>query len=314
MSHFVEPFATRVNEILHDVFGGTRFYKKEIIEVPGLLTALLVTHEGIRDDSLELHEHMSWEQFLDRMAHVKPDWKHFNRSIIERLATSPDMMGMGGSEGRTFYFIRGGRYPEQWTVLKAQEALIPLLTGMSAMVPEIIRWEIEHLREIVPVGREHFAEFEHIVRVVFNFLFAGRLGQGRAQVRTEPENEGTEIRDLIFANVAESGFWKDLKDKYAVSEVIVDAKNAETLTRDDLRQLYCYLKPALGFWGFLACRADQPEVIHAFNRTLFKNFSQKRGLLIISEDDLRRMVAIRLRGGEPSDYLRDKMSEFLRSI
>ncbi len=28
MSHFAEPFATRVNEILHDVFGGTRFYKK----------------------------------------------------------------------------------------------------------------------------------------------------------------------------------------------------------------------------------------------------------------------------------------------
>ena len=36
--------------------------------------------------------------------------------------------------------------------------------------------------------------------------------------------------------------------------------------------------PALGFWGFVVCRGPQHEKIHAFNRTLFKNFCQQRGL------------------------------------
>ncbi len=95
---------------------------------------------------------------------------------------------------------------------------------------------------------------------------------------------------------------------------MVDAKNTDELTRDDLRQLYCYLKPALGFWGFIVCRSPQPERLHAFNRTLHKNFCQARGILILNDDDLRRMVELANRGQRPSAYLRDQMSEFVRSI
>ena len=87
--------------------------------------------------------------------------------------------------------------------------------------------------------------------MIWNFLFLGELGEGQVQSRTEPENEGVEIRDIVFANRANLGFWRDLKHKYHASEIIVDAKNTDNLARDDLRQLYCYLKPALGFWGFI---------------------------------------------------------------
>jgi hypothetical protein len=153
-----------------------------------------------------------------------------------------------------------------------------------------------------------------MVRVIFNFLFRGELGEGRPQSRTEEEDEGVEIRDLLYSNNANSGFWKDLKDKYSASEIVVDAKNKDKLTRDDLRQLYCYLKPALGFWGFLVCRSEQPAWIRAFNRTLFRNFNQSRGLLILCDDDLRRMVQMKNRGQNPLAYLSERMSEFIRSI
>jgi len=166
----------------------------------------------------------------------------------------------------------------------------------------------------VPPGPEHFQAFEHIVRVVFNFLFIGDLGEGKAQSRTQPEDEGVEIRDIIFANNAESGFWSDLKRKYHASEIVVDAKNKDELTRDDLRQLYCYLKPALGLWGFIVCRLPQSSTINAFNRTLCRNFSQTRGVLILSDDDLRRMVQIKVGGQDPAAYLQECMSNFVRSI
>jgi hypothetical protein len=150
--------------------------------------------------------------------------------------------------------------------------------------------------------------------VAFNFLFIGELGEGKAQSRTEPEDEGVEIRDLIFANNAESGFWRDLKTKYGASEIVVDAKNKDEVTRDDLRQLYCYLKPALGSWGFIVCRSEPPTKITAFNRALCRNFSQLRGILILSDDDLRRMVRMKMQGQNASTYLQDRMSEFVRSL
>jgi hypothetical protein len=54
--------------------------------------------------------------------------------------------------------------------------------------------------------------------------------------------------------------------------------------------------------------------IDSFNRTLFKNFAQARGVLVLTEEDLRRMVTIAGHGRHPSDYLRERWSEFLRSV
>jgi hypothetical protein len=313
MGHFVEQYADHLNQLLHVTLAAHYFYKQEIVEIPELLTAILVTYDNVRDDQREIHKNMSWEDFLARMSVVKPDWLHFERGHIEWLAQNPDKT-IGGWEGRTIYFIRGGQRADQWTPAKAKEDLANLMISSAALWGKVIQAETDHLRETVPVGMEHFREFEHMVRVIFNFLFYGELGEGRAQSRTEPEDEGVEIRDLLFSNVSNSGFWKDLKDKYAASEIVVDAKNKDELTRDDLRQLYCYLKPALGFWGFIVCRSEQPKWVHAFNRTLFKNFCQDRGLLVLCDDDLRRMVQMKNHGREPSDYLREKKSDFVRSI
>ncbi len=313
MPHFLDAYADRINDILHDLLGGTLFYKQEIVEVPGLLIALLVTYDGVRDDIREIHDRLSWEDFLQRMSKVKKDWKQFDRGLMEQLATMPQKV-MGGWEGRTIYLIKGGSHPDEWSAAHAVQDTTALLMSSWRLWGTIVQKEVEHLRDIVLVGRKRFRDYERMVRVIFNFLFREELGAGREQSRTEPENEGVEIRDLIFTNVAESGFWKDLKDKYSASEVVVDAKNTDELTRDDLRQLYCYLKPALGFWGFIVCRAQQPKWVHAFNRTLFKNFGQARGVLILADDDLRRMVSMANRGQRASDYLRDRMSDFVRSV
>jgi hypothetical protein len=312
MIHFIEAYADRVNDLLHDCFG-TAFFKQEIVEVPGLLAGVLITYDGIRDDAREQLGRMSWQKFLTRMSLIKPDWKDFDRKLMKQFMEEPRLMG--GWEGRTIFFLRGARYRDQWTPAKAESDVFTLMAGALPRWGHIIQTEVEHMRGTIPVGTEHFREYEHQVRVTWNFLFSREeLGQGQAQSRTEPENEGVEIRDIIFANRSDTGFWKDLKDKYSASEIVVDAKNKDCLTRDDLRQLYCYLKPALGFWGFIVCRSQPSATIQAFNRTLCKNFSQKRGVLILCDDDLRKMVRIANRGHKASEYLQERMTEFVRSI
>jgi hypothetical protein len=73
MAHFLDQYADRLNELLHSALPATRFYKQELIEVPGLLTAILVTHDGVRDDEREIRANMTWQDFLARMATLKPD-------------------------------------------------------------------------------------------------------------------------------------------------------------------------------------------------------------------------------------------------
>ncbi len=313
MSHFTDEYMNRVVAILHNVLTPTWFYKQEIFVVPEVVTAVFITYDGVRDDSREVHEQSSWEDFHERLSTVDPD-SELDREFLKKVTEETPKFGMGGWQRRTLYMIRAGTHPEYWTVTAASEDFTNLLMSTAVGTAKVIQAETENLREIIPPGHENFHAFEHIVRVVFNFLFIGELGEGKAQSRTQPEDEGVEIRDLIFANNAESGFWNDLKRKYAASEIVVDAKNKDELTRDDLRQLYCYLKPALGFWGFIVCRSQQSPRMNAFNRALFRNFNQTRGLLILTDNDLRRMVQIKMLGQNPTTYLQDLMSEFVRSI
>ncbi len=221
---------------------------------------------------------------------------------------------MGGWLRRTIHVIKAGQHPDQWTAENAFNDVTALISSVAKANPIVMQAETEHLRELVPPGAKDFKAFEHIVRVVFNFLFRGDLGEGEAQSRTQPEDEGIEIRDLIFANQAETGFWRDVKAKYSASEIVVDAKNTDEVRRDDLRQLYCYLKPALGFWGLIVCRSAPSPEINAFNRALHRNFEQRRCVLILTDDDLRRMVQMKNQGNNPANYLQDCMSAFIRSI
>lgn len=313
MNHFAFDYAKQTNKILHDVLWSTWFYKMEIFEVPDLVTAILITYDNQKDDEFVTTENATWDMFLQRMSHVKPDWAYFSLDNMKRQAEQPDKT-MLGWEGRTIYIIKGGSYPEYWSIENANTDIGLLISGSVKLHGTMVQNEIDNIEKQIPAGHEHCHEYEDFLRSLINYLFAGNLGEAKLQERTEPGNEGTEIRDIICQNRADSGFWNDLKSKYACSEIVFEAKNTIELTRDNLRQIYCYLKPALGFWGFIICRMDQPKKIHDYNRTLYKNFSQRRGVLILSDIDLQRMVKIKINNHDPSDYLRDKMSEFIRSI
>lgn len=312
--HFALDYAKYVNESLHVGLRSTWNFKHEIYEVSGLVTALLITYDNQRDDEFCVQGKVSWKEFLRRMSRIKPDWAHFSRENGEGFAKRPDKTILGW-EGRTIYFIKGGSHPEFWTIEKAREDMVAFGAGiLSTPRGELVQAELESAAKLIPVGSEHSRAYENLLRRVVNYVFAGYLGECKAQDRTEPGNEGTEIRDLLCQNRADAGIWRDLKDKYQSSEVLFEAKNKKEVNRDDLRQVYCYLKPALGLWGFVVCRTAQSDKLHAYNRTLFKNFAQSRGVLILADEDLKRMVQMKMRDRDPSDYIRDKYSEFIRSV
>ena len=154
-THFALEYANQVNAILHAYLWPTWFYKMEIYDVPEICTALLITYDGQRDDEFKIYKDVSWEEFLGRMKRVKPDWAHFSLDIMKEFAEDPKRT-MVGWEGRTIYFIKSGKDLGYWTRDKAQEDALVLLSGGSRVWGDIIRHRVEHVKELIPVGHEHF--------------------------------------------------------------------------------------------------------------------------------------------------------------
>jgi hypothetical protein len=311
--HFALAYARQVNEILHQMLWPTWFYRYEIWECPGVVTGVFVRYDEQEEDNYHVVSPVDVDRFLKRLVEIKADWATLEKDVLESLAQHPEKT-IGGWESRTIYFFKGGQNPSFWTAETALRDTSVLLTSSALFWGRLVREELLHIREAIPPGLDHCKDYEHQVRVTINFLFHGQLSPAKPQVRTEVLDEGLEIRDLLCQNLADSGFWKDLKEKYSCSEILFDAKNTDELNRDDLRQIYCYLKLAIGFWGFLVCRAAQPQRIHAYNKTLFNNFGQSRGVTILTDDDLLKMVDMKLRGQDPSFIVRNKYSEFIRGV
>jgi hypothetical protein len=309
--HPVYVYAERVNELLHAALWSTWFYRHEIYEVPKVVTALLITYDDQRDDAF-VYSKVKWKRFLLRMSRVKKDWVHFSLKTMKDFSQTDKTIT--GWEGRTIYFMKGTSHPDRWTPKAAEIDTFLVLQGAQRVWGPLILEELKRIGETIPPGHRYFRDYENQVRVIINFLFLDDLSEAKAQVRTEPGNGGVEIRDLICQNRADSGFWKDLKDKYSCTEILFDPKNTEELTRDDLKDVYSYLKPVIGLWGFIVCRKMPPPNILAYNRTLFNNHKQERGVLILTDDDLVRMVKLKLHGKNPAEYVRDRMSEFTRGI
>jgi len=235
--HFALAFATHANEILHSNLSVTFDYRHEILEVPGLVTALFITYAGRRGDEYEIKTPVSFDEFKARLMEVKYEWHDLEEATIRGLAAKPEK-SISGWENQTIYIVRGGSFPPSWTTALAEQWLSLILSGSALFWGPMIEQEWKYLDENIAAGQPGAAAFEHQVRVTMNFLFGNQqLLDGSHHSRTE--DDGLEIRDIIYRNVATDGFWRDLRDKYGCSEIIFEVKNKQTINRDDLRQLYC---------------------------------------------------------------------------
>ena len=105
-------------------------------------------------------------------------------------------------------------------------------------------------------GLTHATRYQHWVRDVFTFLFGDVLKEPRLESRTF---FGTQRRDITFRNAAERGPWFDWKTRHETHSLLVECKNKNVLTYDDLRQTASYLGKRMGRTAVLACRKNSGD-------------------------------------------------------
>jgi len=138
------------------------------------------------------------------------------------------------------------------------------------------------------------------------------LVDGEAQSRTA---SGVEIRDLVFANNSDLPFLRYLLTNHGNLLVVFECKNVAELDPDDINQLANYLGDPMGRCGFIVTRQQPHERILAKIRATYSKDHPRKVLLVLTDNDLRVMTAMR-RGGSrhPVDHLQRKYRELVQSI
>ena len=122
--------------------------------------------------------------------------------------------------------------------------------------------------------------------------------------------DGQEIRDLVLPNNASSFFWSSLRRELNAKYIVAEFKNySKPLGKGEVRQLREYLaRKSVGRFGLLISRLPpSPSALQA----RADSYSDQDCLIIFLHDhDLRTMLDIRGRGGDPATVLERMKEEF----
>lgn len=142
-------------------------------------------------------------------------------------------------------------------------------------------------------------EYEAVVREVLEFLFVPPLGRIQEQLRREDNHE---IIDLSMSNNAAVFFWDRVLNEFDAKSIVIEIKNKDQVNKDEVNQLRIYLsRPSRGRFGLLISRLPPSPSALRSRRDAYSD--EEKLILFLSNADLRQMIEMRRRGGDPTAFL-----------
>ncbi len=142
---------------------------------------------------------------------------------------------------------------------------------------------LESLDDIEP-GAKNAKKYREIVTKIMTFLFDELFLLGQEI----PTLSGDIQRDIVFRNDSTNGILYDLKNKYLATHIIVDAKNTERITPDDISRVADYLNDQVGRVGIIVAHKTDQKSLKNHQLTQLKD--QKKVIIFYSNEDLKRLT------------------------
>jgi hypothetical protein len=149
-------------------------------------------------------------------------------------------------------------------------------------------------------GQTHAKRYQQWLRDVFTFLFGEILKDPKLESETFL---GTQRRDITFRNAAEKGPWFDWKMHHQIDPLLIECKNTERLTYDDLRQTACYLGKRMGRLAILGCRKTRGDDVWEMLNWFVNN--DEKYVLVVNDENLIDWIRLKDRGEDPTDAIAD---------
>jgi hypothetical protein len=154
-------------------------------------------------------------------------------------------------------------------------------------------------------GKASWNTFQDLVGEIFCYLFVPPLGKPEPQSRAE---DGLEIRDFVFPNRADSGFWALIRSEYKGMYAVVEAKNKDDLEKNDVLQLEDYLQAKqLGLFGIIVSR-KLSEPASDQRRKAYSSSSKM--IVLLDDNDVCQMLLKKGRGEKPEEVLFDRIDSY----
>lgn len=176
-------------------------------------------------------------------------------------------------------------------------------------VVEIIDKLIEKLKEIT-VGGAQATKYHHLISGILELLFYPNI----AHPRVEQEiHDGRKRIDLVFDNIAETGFFYLLGTTYDVpcSWIMGECKNySKDISNPELDQMAGRFAARRGKFGIICCRdlVDEEKFIERERDTV----KDGRGWIIhLTDREIINLLEQKKNGMQVDDYLVKKYSEII---
>lgn len=167
--------------------------------------------------------------------------------------------------------------------------------------------------QTLPTGTQTASEYQRLVYEIINYLFEPDLTVGKMESAT---HHGTERRDIIYINEASTRFLEFVRNQYKSYLLLFELKNVKHFDLDYIYQTAAYLGTSLGMLGFVVTRTHPGENIllktySVFNKTIG---DLKKVILILTDEDLTKMIGDKQSGRDPVDHLRSIYVRFMEAI
>lgn len=202
---------------------------------------------------------------------------------------------------------------EQFPELKQKYSeVIPQLDNPideGELVSKTFDSQHELIRELKSLPTGDGKAYERLVKRILEFCFHDEFSPFSIKEQVKTLNE-KRIRDFIIDNRnSKMQFWKDLKWVRKVEKILIDAKNYKNpVDYREIADTLRYLKnKAFGKFIIIISRRgikDYEEVI--------EDYSDKGQIaLFLSDDDLVKMVNLKIEGNSPTLLIEDRYYDFL---
>lgn len=171
----------------------------------------------------------------------------------------------------------------------------------------------EYLKELklIETGGEEANRYHHLVFNILKSVFGSRL--------TKPKMEdkiagGIKRVDISFRNPQNSGFFRDLKNRYEIrcANIYIECKNIKhDPVNPEFDQLGGRLNDRKGQFGILVCRKIlKPDTAKKRQDDLRK---QEKYIIYLNDIDLRKIANYTINGEDElvDDFLEEKLKEVL---
>lgn len=143
---------------------------------------------------------------------------------------------------------------------------------------------LEKLDHIKPGDRAQANQYRDIVADLLGFSFP-ELKLANIE---KSSMFGDKRRDIVFENNAESGIFANMRIKHKATHIVVDAKNTENITPDDISRVADYLNDNIGRVAFIISR--KKEDMRILKQSLDQLLNQDKVVLFICDEDLKRWI------------------------